>query len=71
MYHAKNLLEVKAIVESFERSGIFVAQANVSLLTFGLSTQLLKIKDQYACLVKLRETIEITPSKTRSKQSKN
>ena len=52
-YQAKNLLEVKAIVESFEESGILITQAKVSLQTIGLATQFLKIKDQYKHLVKL------------------
>ena len=51
--YAKNLPEVKAIVESFVGSGIVVTQAKVSLQKSGLAGQLLKIKDQYECLVKL------------------
>ena len=35
-----------------------VTQAEVSLKTSGLATQLLKIKDHYACLVKLVETMK-------------
>ena len=53
LYHAKNLPEVKAIAESFVGSGILVTQAKVSLQKSGLADQLLKIKDQYECLVKL------------------
>ena len=53
LYYAKNLPEVKAIVESFVSSGILVTQAKVSLQKSGLAGQLLKIKDQYECLVKL------------------
>ena len=56
--YAKNLLEVKAILESFEGSGILVTQVKVSLQTTGLATQLLQIKDQYECLVKFTETME-------------
>ena len=58
MYYAKNLPEVKAIVESFVGSGILVTQAKVSLQKSGLADQLLKIKDQYECLVKLIEKME-------------
>ena len=36
-YYAKNLLEVKAIVESFEGSNILVSQAKVNLQTTGLA----------------------------------
>ena len=50
--------EVKAIVESFVGSGILVTQAKVSLQKSGLASQLLKIKDQYECLVKLIEKME-------------
>jgi len=57
--YAKNLPEVKAIVESFEGFGVMVTQAKVSLQAIGLASQLLKIKDQYDCLVKLIETTEI------------
>ena len=53
LYYAKNLPEVKAIVERFEGSGVLVTQAKVSLQTTGLASQLIKIKDQYECLVKL------------------
>ena len=49
---------MKAIVESFEGSGILVTQAKVSLQKCGLAGQLLKIKDQYECLVKLMEKME-------------
>ena len=58
LYYAKNLPEVKAIVESFVGSGILVTQAKVSLQKSGLAGQLLKIKDQYECLVKLIEKME-------------
>ena len=58
MYYAKSLPEVKAIVESFVGSGILVTQAKVSLRNSGLACQLLKIKDQYECLVKLIEKME-------------
>ena len=58
LYYAKNLPEVKAIVESFVGSGILVTQAKVSLQKRGLAGQLLKIKDQYECLVKLIEKME-------------
>ena len=58
LYCAKDLPEVKAIVESFVGSGIVVTQAKVSLLKSGLAGQLLKIKNQYECLVKLIEKME-------------
>ena len=51
LYYAKNLPEVKAIVKNFCRFWNF---GNSS----GLAGQLLKIKDQYECLVKLIEKIE-------------
>ena len=50
--------KVKAIVDSFVGSGILVTQAKVSLQKNGLAGQLLKIKDQYECLVKLIEKME-------------
>ena len=58
LYYAKNLPEVKAIVESFVGSGILVTQAKVSSQKSGLAGQLLKIKDQYECLVMLTEKME-------------
>ena len=51
----QNLPEVKAIVESFV---ILVTQAKVSLQKSGLAGQLLKLKDQYQCLIKLIEKTE-------------
>ena len=50
-------LKIKTIVENFEGSSILVSQAKVSLQTTGITTQFLKIKDQYECLVKLVETM--------------
>ena len=47
--------EVKGIVESFVRSGIWVTRAKASLQKSGLAGQLLKIKDQYEYLVQLTE----------------
>ena len=58
LYYAKTLLEVKAIVESFAGFGILVTQAKISLQKSGLAGQMLKIKDQYECLVKLIEKME-------------
>ena len=58
LYYAKTLPEVKTIMESFVGSGILVTQAKVSLQKSGLVGQLLKIKDQYECLVKLIEKME-------------
>ena len=49
---------MKAIVESFEGSGILVNHVKVSLQTTGLATKLFKIKDYYECQVKLVETTE-------------
>ena len=54
----KNLPKVKAIVESFVGSGMLVTQAKVRLQKSGFAGQLLKIKDQYECLVKLIEKME-------------
>ena len=45
-------------MKSFEGSGILVTQAKVSLQTTGLATQLLKIKHQCECRVKLVETMK-------------
>ena len=45
-------------MESFVGSGILVTQAKVSQQKRGLAGQLLKIKDQYECLVKLIEKME-------------
>ena len=56
--YCKNLPEVKAIEESFVGSGILVTQTKVSLQKSGLACQLLKIKDQYECLVKLIEKMD-------------
>ena len=50
-YYAKNFPKVRAIVESFVGSRILVTQAKVGLQKSGLAGQLLKIKDQYECLV--------------------
>ena len=58
LYYAKSLREVKAIVESFVGCGILVTQAKVSLQKSGLAGQLLKIKDQYECLVKFVEKMK-------------
>ena len=58
MYCAKSLPEVKAIVENFVGYGILITQAKVSLQKSGLGGQLLKVKDQYECLVKLIEKME-------------
>ena len=58
LYYAKTLPEVKAAVESFVGSRILVTQAKVSLQKSRLAGQLLKIKDQYECLVKLVEKME-------------
>jgi len=58
LYYAKNLPEVKAIVERFEGSGVLVTIAKVGLQTTGLASQFLKIKDQYERLVMLIETME-------------
>ena len=44
LHYAKNLPEVKAIVESFVGCGVFVTQAKVSMQKSGLAGQLLKIK---------------------------
>ena len=45
-------------MESFVGSGILVTQAKVSLQKSSLGGQLLKIKNQYKCLVKLIEKME-------------
>ena len=58
LYYAKNLPEVKAIVENFVGCGILVTQSKVSLQKSGLAGQLFKIKDQYEYLVKLIEMME-------------
>ena len=58
LHYAKNLPEVKAIVESFVGSRILVTQAKVSLQKSGLAGQSLKIKDQYECLVKFIKKVE-------------
>ena len=68
LYYAKNLPEVKVIVESFVGSRILVTQAKVSLQKSGLAGQLLKINDQYECLVKRIEKME---SAKQCKQLKN
>ena len=54
----KNLPEVNTIVESFVGCEILVTQAKISLHKSGLAGQLLKIKNQYECLVKLIEKME-------------
>ena len=45
-------------MESFVGSEILVTQAKVSLQKSGLAGQLLKINDQYKCLVKIIEKME-------------
>ena len=55
LYYAKNLLEVKAIVESFVGSGILVIQAKITLQKSSFASQMLKIRDHYECQVKLIE----------------
>ena len=63
---------MEAIVKGIEGSGISVIQAKVSLQTTGLAIQLLKIRDQYKCFVKLIETkVLCALSKKRYEQSKN
>ena len=54
----KDWPEVKAIVESFVGMRILLTQAKVSLQKSGLAGQLLKIKDQFECLVKLIEKMK-------------
>ena len=49
---------MKAIVVSFVGCGILVTHAKVSLQKSGLAGQLLKIKDQYECLIKLIEKMK-------------
>ena len=71
LYYAKNLPEVKAIVESFVGSGLLVTQAKVNLQKSGLAGQLLKINDQYKRLVKLIEKMESISLKKQCKQFKN
>ena len=58
MLPGRNLPKVKAIVESFVGSRILVTQAKVSSRKRGLAGQLLKIKYQYECLVKLIEKMK-------------
>ena len=58
LYYAKNLPKVKAIVKSLEGCGVLVTQAKVNLQTTCLATQLLKIKDQFECVVRLIETMK-------------
>ena len=50
--------EVKKIVENFVGSEILVTRAKVNMQKSDLAGQLLKIKDQYECPVKLIEKIE-------------
>ena len=50
-----DILEVKAIAESFEEFAILVPQAKLNVQTTGFAAQLLKIKDKYKCLVMLIE----------------
>ena len=69
MYYENNLPEVKAIVESFVGSGILVTQAKVSLQKSGLAGQLLKIKDQYECLVN-RGAVDDTRLEAKAKDTK-
>ena len=54
----KILPKMNTIEESFVGSGILVTQAKFSLQKSGLAGQLLKIKHQYECLVKLIEKME-------------
>ena len=54
----KICLKWKQLWKVLVGSGILVTQAKVSLQKSGLAGQLLKIKDQYKCLVKLIEKME-------------
>ena len=45
-------------MENSEEFGALVTKAKENLQTRGLSDQLLRIKDQYKCLVKLTEIME-------------
>ena len=58
LYYAENLSEVKATVESFVGFGILATQAKVRLQKSGSAGQLLKIKYQNECRVKLIEKME-------------
>ena len=58
MYYAKNSPLEKAILKSFVGYSASVTQVKVSLQRNGLATQLLRINDQYECLVKLVEAME-------------
>ena len=49
---------MKAIAESFKRSGILTTSAKVSFQTTSLASQLLKSKNQYKCVAGLIETME-------------
>ena len=49
---------MKAIAESFKRSGILTTSAKVSLQTTSLASQPLKSKNQYECVAGLIETME-------------
>ena len=51
---------MKAIVESFEGSGILVIHAKVTLQTTVLTTQFLEIKNQYECLVETMKSAKYT-----------
>ena len=64
---------MKAIVESFEGSGISITQAKISLQATGLVTQFLKIKGKYKCVIKLTEMMESAKCliKKRCMQSEN
>jgi len=48
----------KQFFSSFERSCVLVTQVKDSLQTTGSASQLLKIQDQYECLVQLIETMQ-------------
>ena len=54
----KILPEVNAIVDSFVGSGISKLKQRLACKKNGLAGQLLKIKDQNECLVKLIEKME-------------
>ena len=54
----KYVREVKAIVESFEGSWLLIAQAKVCLQAPVFAVQLLKIREDHKCMIRLAETLE-------------
>ena len=60
IYYADNLPEVRNIVNSFTGNGLLISKAKEALLDSNLMNNLLKLKRDYECLIKLVQASENT-----------